>query len=160
MQLKWSLTWQACCSLNEGTVWFFLIRYVSASWHYETGSLDTDFCRIVCLKFWSVCHIVIYVTIRSRWSQWGGVMAASHCQWWSRWWSDASWVTLTCLWLHSWLFGLGQNFTYQLHWKYFCGRQQSHRYASKPDAKRQHQEFVRLSFYEHHNICSILMFEL
>jgi hypothetical protein len=45
----------------------------------------------------------IYLSTPSvgRWASWWVVMAACHCYWWWRWWSDALWVILTQLWLHS-----------------------------------------------------------
>jgi hypothetical protein len=109
-KIKWSLPPQACCSLNEDTVDFF-ISYVSwvlanimtdsscCFWKLDRNS-GCRFCRMVCLKSWADFYTLIYTPLSgAEEAQWV-VRPAHHCFLWWRWWSDTLWVTLVRLWLH------------------------------------------------------------
>jgi len=56
-----------------------------------------DFHIIVFLKIWAdyiYTYIYTAIFVRSCWSEWG-VVAATHCHSWWRWWANTLWVTLT-----------------------------------------------------------------
>jgi len=56
-----------------------------------------DFHIIVFQKIWAdyiYTYIYTAIFVRSWWSEWG-VVAATHCHSWWRWWANTLWVTLT-----------------------------------------------------------------
>jgi len=58
---------------------------------------DADFHIIVFLKIWAdYIYTYMYTAkfVRGWWSEWG-VVAATHCHSWWRWWASTLWVTLT-----------------------------------------------------------------
>jgi hypothetical protein len=103
---------QACCSLNEYILTFQLAT-IYTSWvpaNIMTSWLSlwltfgnvaepqgADFHIIVFLKIWAdyiYTYIYTAIFVRSWWSEWG-VVAATHCHSWWRWWANTLWVTLT-----------------------------------------------------------------
>jgi hypothetical protein len=51
-------------------------------------------------ELWADYYLLITPTVRSWGSQWV-VIAAGHCYWQWRWWSDTLWATLTRWWPHA-----------------------------------------------------------
>jgi hypothetical protein len=68
-------------------------------WQWDSNS-GCRFCTMVCPDF-GLVDIYLSTPSVGRWGSWWVVMAACHCYWWWRWWSDALWVILTQLWLYS-----------------------------------------------------------
>jgi hypothetical protein len=68
-------------------------------WQWDRNS-GCKFCTLVCPDF-GLLDIYLFTPSVGSWGSWRVVMATCHCDCWWRWWSDALWVILTQLWLHS-----------------------------------------------------------
>jgi hypothetical protein len=101
-KMKWSLSSQAFCSLNEETIDFFYKLCLTESspffWKCDRNS-SHRFCVMVCPDFWLIIVYLSTPNMRSLWSQWV-VMAACHCHSLGRGQSDILCATLIMLWLH------------------------------------------------------------
>ncbi len=131
--MKWSLLSQVCCSLIEDAIDFsdiFLIASIINWGPTASGKLveaqDAEI-FIICLV--EMLHWLLYTYLQalSGADEIRGVMAASHCYSWWRWWFDTLCSTLIklCLWTHSChvSFGLTRIFTMAttvLLWSFLC----------------------------------------